>query len=313
MTRASIGLLLTLATLAPAQEGKEQPAASHAAAPAVPPESLHRPVEWSVKVGTELGFNSNLDNAPGDVTVSRISAELGVAIPIATMAQLDLGFDYDYSRYDFTGATAFIAGSSSPWQDVYRETITARFTQQHDRRLAWLVGGSLRFSAEEGGDVGNSVSGSAYGGALYHVSESLMLGGVLGVSTRLEKDPWLVLFPIVDWKIDPQWRLSNAGKPGLHIFYSPSQRWTLSLGSWYDFRDFRLDDSGPVPGGVGRDESVPVQFGATFRPTGNMTIDLATGVRLWQSYEVLNSAGNTVSEIDADPAPFLSFSVGVKF
>jgi hypothetical protein len=272
-----------------------------------------RPVTWSVRVPTELGFKADLDNSAGSVTVSRVGAELGVGIPIATMAQLELGFDYEYSRYEFSNATGFVAGVNSPWQDMHRETVKARFMQQHDMRVAWLVGGSIGLSHEEGADLGDSIYGSAYGGATYQVNEKLKIGGVLGLYTRIEDDPWVLIVPIVDWQIDDQWRLTNGGRPGLALYYTPDPQWTLSLSSWFDSRDFRLDDRGPVPGGVVRDQSFAVQFGATFRATQQITFDAGVGMKLFGNYELENAAGRRVADVDVDPSAFLSISATVRF
>lgn len=299
-----VSVLVAVAAPAVAQEGGEQPA---------DPRAAHRPLTWSVRVPTELGFNAGLDNSPGDVTVSRLGAEFGVGIPIATMAQLELGFEYEYSRYEFSNATGFVAGSSSPWQDIHNETVRARFYQQHDRQLGWFVGGSIGLSHEEGADLGDALHAGVFGGVMYNLSESVRIGGLLGVRSRIEDDPWFIAVPTIDWQIDPQWRLTNAGKPGLTLFYSPSEQWTLSLGAWYESRDFRLDSNGPVPDGVGRDQSVPIALGATFRPTSNMTLDFGAGVRVLGNLELENSTGGRVADIDVDPAAFLSFAVGVKF
>lgn len=306
MKRAITGLMLLVSIPAMAQE--------EATTPATPdPRTAHRPLEWFVKIPTELGFSTSLDNSPGDVTISRIGAEVGVGIPIATMALLDLGFDYEYSRYQFDNATGFIAGVSSPWEDVHRETLRARFSQRQTRQLAWFVGGSLGWSAEEGAELADSVFGSFYGGATYYVSQSLRLGGLLGVQSRIEDDPLVLVVPIIDYELDPQWRLTNAGRPGLSIYYTPQQQWTLSLGAWYDYRDIRLDDNGPVPSGVVRERSVPILFGVTHRPTSNMTIEVGLGVRVGGEFQLDDSAGNEMVEIESNPAPFLSFAVGVKF
>ncbi len=272
-----------------------------------------RPVTWTFRVPTAVQFNTNFDDGqPGDVTVTRLGAELGVGIPIATMSQLDLGFEYEYSRYDFSNATGF-GGVANPWTDIHRETFRARYGQQQDMQLSWLVGGFVGLSGEEGADAGDSVHAGVYGGVGYNLSRSLKIGGVVGVFTRIEDDPIVLPIPSLDWEIDPQWRLSTAGKPGLTVFFSPNDQWTLSLGAWYESRDFRLDESGPVPGGVGREEGWPVAFGATFRPTPNLSLDLGAGVRVLETYELLDASGNGLGRIDADPTPFVSFTLGVKF
>ena len=111
---ASITLLCGAAVAQqPEPEKKpEQPAAPDVAEkpsadkPPADPRAAERRVEWLVKLPTELGFSAGFDNKPGAVAMSRTGIDLEVDIPVGAMAELDVGFAYEYSRYDFSSSTA---------------------------------------------------------------------------------------------------------------------------------------------------------------------------------------------------------------
>ena len=338
MTRAPLAVTLLMAMCAaalgqepapkeptPQQPTPQQPAPKEPApqepAPQEPqkepqPEAAtqpSRPVTWTIKFPTELGFSASLDGAPGEVTTSRIGGDFEVGIPTGSRSQLDLGFEYEYTRYEFDDATGFVAGATSPFKDVHRETVRARFGQQETLQLGWMVGGYVGFSAEDGADLSESVVGGLYGGVSYYLSRSLKVGGALGVFARLEDDPLIVPIPVIDWTITEQWRMSNAGKLGLTMYYSPCEQWTLALGAWYDERNFRLDDSGVIPSGVVRDSNVPLQLTATYKPTANFSAEFGGGIRFFGNYEVRDSSRNKVADIDSDPAGYLAIILSVKF
>lgn len=295
----------------PAQpEEPPKPAVDAPTPDAVPPP---RQVEWIVKVPAQLGFSAGLEDKPGAFTVSRAGLDLEVDIPVGAMGELDLGFAYERSRYDFSSTTSLIAGTTSPFQDINKETFRASFGKQQTRQLGWLVGGSVGFAAEDGGELGKAVVGGVYGGVGYYLSEHLKVGAALAVYSQLGKNPLILPVPTFNWEISDQWRLSTAGKPGLTLFYKPVEDWTLSLGAWYESRDFRLDKSGPVPGGIGRDSAVPVLLNAVFKPTKNLSIEAGVGVRLLQNISVDDSSGNGLVDANVNPAAFVSLQATFTF
>jgi hypothetical protein len=42
-------------------------------------------------------------------------------------------------------------------------------------------------------------------------------------------------------------------------------------------------------------------------------MDLTGGVRLMSNYEVLNSSGNKIADVESDPMPYLGITIGLKF
>jgi hypothetical protein len=281
--------------------------------PAAPPITPGRPITYSLAVRGELGTSAELSDSPGDVAVSRIGAALAVGFPIGERGQLNLGFDYELSSYDFQNASGLIAGTDSPFEDVQRYALSVRYAQQLSRRWALVAGGSVGLAGEEGAEASESLFTTGYLGARYALSESVQAGFGAAFGTQLEDDTLLLPLLLLDWQINEQWLLSNQGKLGLTLSYTPVESWTFSVGAEYQFRDFRLDRDGPVPGGVGHEVRVPLTVSASFRPTPQLSVDAGVGVGLYRTFEIRDSGGRELADFDADPAPFLTLQFGYRF
>jgi hypothetical protein len=281
--------------------------------PTIEEMAAQRPIVFELKARGELGFNADFRDAPGDVTVTRLGAGFGAAIPVRQFGQLDIGLDYEFSDYRFSGATGFAAGFDSPWGSVHRETLTVRYGQRQSLQLAWFVGGSVGFSHESGADLSDSLVGSAYGCVRYALSESLSVGGGLVVWSQLEDSPILIPLPQIDWWLNERVRLTTGGRLGLTLAYAANEDLTFSIGGEYELREFRLRDDGAAPDGVGRDRRVPIAAGIGYRPTRQLSVELTGGAYLWQQFRLLDAGGNTLSEIDLKPTPFASIQVVYRF
>jgi hypothetical protein len=299
------------------QEPAAQPSIPPGPGEPPPPEpeamEFQRPTVVQLRLRGELGFNASLRDEPGDVTVTRLGGSLGVAIPIRRAAQLDVGFDYEYSHYAFSDATTFVAGVESPWENIHRETLSLRFSQQQTSRLGWFIGGSIGFAHEEGASLSDSLVGSGFGGIRYALSERAFLS--LGTVVVSQLEDGVLVYPLlgIDWRITDQFRLTNAGRLGITAAYDASEQLTFSVGASYDRREFRLRDSGPVPDGVGRDQRVPIAASVTYRPTPQISIEVAGGAYLLQSYRLSDADNNRLADIDARPTPFVWIQGGYRF
>jgi hypothetical protein len=290
------------------------PPAETEIAPSDPPDiPSTRPIRYSFMARAHMGTEADLDDAPGKVSVGRVGAEFGMEIPAGPQANLSLSLDYEFSYYDFTNATGFIAGSSSPFDEIHRTFLTARYSRQQTRQMVWTLGGSIGFSAEDGADLGDSLTGMVFGGMKFHFSEQFAIGAGAAVATQLEDDPFFFPTLLLDWHFAERWSLVSAGRPGLSLVYRPSDQVRLILGATYERRDFRLSDRGPLPGGVGLESQVPVSFGVEFQPTPQLQLGVAAGVALARNFELKDSRGRKVADIDADPAGFLGLQFVYRF
>lgn len=305
-----------IATGALAQPQSPREQAREAGDQGTPPraaeEPSKRPITYSVRLGGEMGLNANLDTA-GDATVSRARAGLTVGIPAGERGQMSLGYDYEISGYDFDGATAIIPGAADPWDVVHTHSLSATYFRRASRRWFWLVGGNVSWSAEEHADFGDAATYGGFGAAQFAVTEKLLVG--LGVGARSRIEDSVVVYPVIllDWTVSERFKVSNEGRPGLTLSYVPDETLSFDLTGTYEFRDFRLDDGGPLPDGVGSDSRMPISLGVTWTPRPMFTFGARAGVYFFQEFEAMDSNGFTVGSDDADAAPFFALEGRIRF
>jgi hypothetical protein len=210
--------------------------------------------------------------------------------------------------YDFSGTTA-------PWGEVTDIGISlpVRYTiGQADI----FVSPSLRYDHEEGADREDGQTAGAFVGFGWKFSDRLTLGPAFGIFSELESDD-LNIFPaiIVDWDITDRARLTTGPTigatqgPGLAFDYAVTDRLRLGLAGRIENIRFRLDDSGPAPGGVGEDRSLPIVLTLDYEPFPGSRLAAFAGVERGGELRLEDSAGRLVESRDYDPAPI----VGVAF
>jgi hypothetical protein len=301
---------LVCASLGAAQDHQATPGPVE---PAPAPDNSAHEVHFALTTRGQLGFNADLEDDKGDLTVTRLGATFAAIIPIGDRSRLDLGLDEEFSHYDFNDATGFLSGISDPFDDVHRTFFTARFASQYWDRTGFFAGGLVGAAREQGADLGKSLEAGGFAGLRYSVSEKLTIGGGVGVFTRLEDNPLVIPVFALEWEFAEGWSLSSVARPGLTLSYSPSEAWTFLVSGLYQLRDFRLDEDGPQPSGVVRDESWDATLGLEYHPNRQIEIDAGVSWPFARNFKLFDSGGNEVADVDADSAPFLSLGVVFRF
>lgn len=259
----------------------------------------------------ELGFRSDLRSTIGDVSVSRVRAGLEIDVPVGDRSTVAVSFNNEWSFYDFSEPSGF--GQVAPWDDVWERGIRVMFSTQETESLAWYAGGDVTASGEYGADFGDSLTYGVLGGVRYAFSESFVAGiGVYGRS-RIESD--VLVLPAIAflWRISPEWSLSSQNGRSVRLSYAMSESVSLFAEGGYEAREFRLDDEGPAPEGVGRDRRVPVAIGAAWKPAPRVSITGKAGAYVWQRYRLDDRDGSKVAEFEADPSPLLILEARIEF
>lgn len=296
-------------------------------APSAPPSTPREPVSGARTLtereamtirllgGGEIAFNADLDDSPGDLSVYRAAAGLEMGVPVGERARLSMLFFGERSWYDFDNATGIVPGTDDPLDEAYRLVLRPLLSWQIDQQWGVFGAASLNWAAEDGGELADAFTVTGFGGARYAFSEELSLSFGVGASTQLEDST--EFFPIlgVDWKINERTRLSTTGVEGLgaRLTHGFAPEWALLVQGSYENREFRLADDNALSEGVMRERRVPLGVGLSYSPTSKVSVELMGGVIAWEELRFDDRDGNEISEINADPAPFIRLMVRVQF
>jgi hypothetical protein len=281
------------------------------------PASEERRPEASFSLFTNYAFPSDFDDAPGDVSIWRAGGMLDVSIPVRERDSVIVSFGTEFSSYDFDTGTS-IAGTNEPWDDVLENFLLVSYRARVHPQWTVLAGAGANASYQSGADFGESVTflGKAVG--LYHARDGLSMGlGVL-VSSRLEEDVIAIPFPVIDWSVSDKWSVRTGGSMSgrgwrIEVGWQATETFSLSLGTGLEAREFRLDDAGPIPDGVGRDWRAPASLVANWKPVPQVTLRAEVGAIVFQNFAADDSTGAELADVDADPTVFIGLGASLGF
>lgn len=275
--------------------------------PAAEAPEPRRAVAYELSLEPSLSTAGDFDDAGGDLSVVRVGAQFGVRLPVGERNTLGLRVANEHSWYDFSGPVALVPGTDDPFEHVSILQLGVTFTSRVNDRWSWIAGASIESAAEDGADFSDSLTYAGSAGVQHEVADGLRVGVLLSVSSRLEDDVRVLPLPLIEWQIDERWRLGPwplAGRAGAYaLTYSPSEAWTLGVAAGYQAREFRLDDGGPVPDGVGRDRRLPVAVVGQWTPRPSVLVRGFAGADVYSEIEVLDASGDTIGE-DRSDTPF---------
>lgn len=308
MIRHSAAALLALGGLAGAATAQTpETAPTAAAAPGAP----SGPWRTGVTVGAAHMFDAGLDGG-GDFSATRWYAQATLSYAFDPRTSIGLTVGGGVEDYDFSGVGA-------PWDQIneLRVGVPVRFSP-HDRVDVFAIA-SLRWHAEDGGSLDDGRTEGLIAGATYAVSDRLRIGPGLGVFSQIEDD--VSVFPIllIDWRITDRLALrTGAGfaatqGPGLTLDWQATDTLSLGLGARSEDSRFRLDDSGPAPGGVGEETGFPIYATATWRPLPYASLVAVAGAKVAGSLRLENANGQTQAKDDYDAAPFVGIAGSLRF
>jgi len=274
---------------------------------------------WALTVDGGLVSQSraDLDETNGSFDYSRWFVGAGVDYLWSPRTSLGVSLGGGNSRFGFEDVTGLADGD--PWNDIedYRVSLVSRFAI--NERLSGIVIPSWRVNREHGASTSDSQTWGLLAGVSWRLSDSLTLGPGIGVFDRLEESAAVFPILVIDWDITERWNLSTgrglaaSQGPGLTLSYQATTAWSLGLAGRYEQIDFRLDDDGPAPGGVGRDEVFPLVLSAEWSPDPGTRLALFAGVELGGELELADPAGNTLARADYDAPLIFGGSFTLRF
>lgn len=104
-----------------------------------------------------------------------------------------------------------------------------------------------------------------------------------------------------------------AGPAGLELAYDLGNRWEVAAGGAWRVYRFRLDDNGPVPGGVGEVKSVPLFVRLSNQFAKSVKLDIYAGANVGSQLRVENAAGGTIGSDNRKTSALLGLTVSRQF
>jgi hypothetical protein len=259
---------------------------------------------------------TELNNAPGDVQVSRFGANFEADFKLGEHSTLIFRAQNEESLYSFRNATGFAGGFSKPWDDCFENVLNIEFIQPLSE--SWFVLAEVEAinSQEKSADFSDSLT---YGGLFavnYIWNKDLITGIGVAPHTRLEDNfsvlPWVNL----RWKIAPQWSLNsttNEHGEGAEFVFTPNETIALGLGFQHEAREFRLNTDGAAPRGVAQERRFPIYVRATWTISPHFTLEGRIGAVAGQTYRLEDSTGAILNKIDGKTAGFGGLILTVNF
>jgi hypothetical protein len=214
--------------------------------------------------------------------------------------------------YDFTGA--------APWGRVREESLSFLISGGNASGMQWFVAPSIDRRAESGASSSDGVTAGVFAGVSWEVSERLRIGPAFGAFSGLGSENAQVFpFFLLDWSMTDRLSLTTGPSlgasqgPGLSLKYRLDDSWGLAFSARKEINRFALSNSGPNPGGVGQDSSVPVIVSLTYDPNPGLSFAVFAGAEVDGQLEVESASGSTVSSQRYDAAPLVGVAFSMSF
>lgn len=275
------------------------------------------PVSFSVDGAGVHQSTSDLKDGGGAFDVDRWFFSAGVTYSWDFRNSIGLTVGGGRANYSFDEDTGF--GGGDPWTTAedFRISVPARF--KVSEKATAIIVPTVRFNKEKGADTGDSTTWGLFAAVAWRINEDLTIGPGIGVFSRLENSAQIFPVLAIDWNITDRWNLStgrglgSSQGPGLNLSYKINQYWSLALAGRYESSEFRLNEDGASPNGVGRDQSFPLILSGTIKPNDKTSFSLFAGVELGGKLKLEDTLGEKIDETKYDPALLIGATFAVNF
>jgi hypothetical protein len=285
--------------------------------PAIAQPEQAGPWYFTVDGGGVHQSEADLKDSTGGFSKDRWFVGAGVTYAWSQRDSIGVSVGGGRSTYDFNDEFGF--GSGDPWSNIEdsRVSLSGRFCFGETGSVFIIP--TLRYSNEKGASSGDSSTWGIFAAMTWRLNEDLTIGPGIGVFSRLESGT--KAFPIlaIDWNINERWNLSTGRGlaasvgPGLSLNYKINDDWSLGLSGRYEDVEFRLNDEGAAPGGVGRDQSIPLILAAGLTPNKKLSLSVFAGLEFAGKLKLKDSAGVVLEESKYDPALLVGATFEFRF
>ena len=123
----------------------------------------------------------------------------------------------------------------------------------------------------------------------------------------------------IDWNITEKLSLNTGGGlgatqgPGLNLAYKFNDALKIGVAGRVEDTDFRLNNSGPAPGGIGEERSVPVVATIDWTPNPAISVSAFAGMEFNGRLTLKDANNNRIDQREFDRAPIVGATAGFRF
>lgn len=262
-------------------------------------------------------FNTKL-NSGGNFGWSYASASLGLLNNISPVTTVGVSLRYETEFWNWSNMQAYNLGGKNPWGTIQSPGVSFVYTHKFDSDWKLNLIPTIESTAEQGAELGNSLTYGAIINASKQLSPTLNLGLGSGVFRQIDTNR-IFPFIVIDWKITDRWNLNNpfpggpAGGAGLELSYAVTPQFKISGGAAYRSYRFRLSSSSAYAGGVGQNKFVPIFARFSYAFDRTTLLDLYTIANVGGSVSAFDQSGNTVLSTNYKTAPAIAVSLVKRF
>jgi hypothetical protein len=275
------------------------------------------PVSFNFDGGIAIQSGTDLSDAEGGFSVNRWFASMGVTYAWDQRNSIGLSVGGGSSTYDFDALTGI--GGGTPWEEIDETRISLVGRMGIGETGTLFLIPSARYNGEKDANTSDGRTYGMFAAAAWRMNENLTIGPGVGVFSKLDNGTRIFPILVIDWKISERWYLSTSRGlaasqgPGLTLGYQLNKAWSFGLTSRYENQQFRLAENGTTPGGIGKDESIPVVASAAWQPNKTVKLALFGGFEFAGKLKLRNAADELVSESKYDPAPIFGATFELNF
>ncbi len=262
-------------------------------------------------------FNTTL-NSGGNFGWSYASASLGLLNNFSPVTTIGMSLRYETEFWNWSNMQAYNLGGKNPWGTIQSPGVSFVYSHKFDSDWKLNLIPTIESSAEQGAELGNSLTYGAIVNAAKQLSPTLNLGLGTGVFRQIDTNR-IFPFIVVDWKITDRWNLNNpfpggpAGGAGLELSYAVTPQFKVSGGAAYRSYRFRLSNSSAYAGGVGQNKFIPIFARFSYAFDRTTLLDLYTIANVGGSISAIDTSGNTVLSTNYKTAPAIALSLVKRF
>lgn len=261
--------------------------------------------------GTGIG-SSNFQGNQGSVTTQRGGWEVGLGRYEQRGWSFAAELGTEASFYDYGGNASPVPGVGDPFNDVYDTHLSGRFLHRGDGRLEVYGGVQLGNSGEDAVGIDDSIYVGGAAAMRYQAApEFALLVGIAGIS-RFDDSPWILPYIGFDWQVSEDLRLKTEAAE-IHADYRMGADWSLGLEAVYDFRQYRLNETGPLNGGSFRDEEIRLGGSLAYQVSEGVQLEVAGGKILWREVVFHDGDAGYIGETELSSPYYVGLGIEVSF